>query len=41
LALHYEARFLQKPGALAQANQGFENILQRNGQTQGASSSAA
>ena len=31
LALHYEARFLQKPGALAQANQGFENILQRNG----------
>ena len=35
LALHYEARFLQKPGSLAQANQGFENILQRNGQTQG------
>lgn len=33
LALHYEARFLQKPGSLAQANQGFENILQRNGQT--------
>ena len=36
LALHYEARFLQKPGSLAQANQGFENILQRNDQTQGA-----
>ena len=31
LALHYEARFLQKPGSLAQANQGFENILSRNG----------
>ncbi len=30
LALHYEARFLQKPAALAQANQGFENILRRN-----------
>ena len=36
LALHYEARFLQKPGSLAQANQGFENILQRNDQTPGA-----
>ena len=35
LALHYETRFLQKPGSLAQANQGFENILQRNGQAQG------
>ena len=34
LALHYETRFLQKPGSLAQANQGFENILQRNGQAQ-------
>jgi hypothetical protein len=32
LALHYEARFLRKPGSLAQANQGFENILQRNSQ---------
>ena len=35
LALHYETRFLQKPDSLAQANQGFENILQRNGQAQG------
>ena len=35
LALHYETRFLQKPGSLAQANQGFENILQRNGQALG------
>jgi len=34
LALHYEARFLRKPGSLAQANQGFENILQRNAQSQ-------
>jgi AcrR family transcriptional regulator len=34
LALHYETRFLQKPDSLAQANQGFENILQRNGQAQ-------
>ena len=32
LALHYEARFLRKPGSLVQANQGFENILQRNSQ---------
>jgi len=39
LALHYEARFLRKPGSLAQANQGFENILQRNAQTQGAAPS--
>jgi AcrR family transcriptional regulator len=41
LALHYETRFLQKPGSLAQANQGFENILQRNAQTQGAAPSFA
>jgi AcrR family transcriptional regulator len=39
LALHYEARFLRKPGSLVQANQGFENILQRNAQTQGAAPS--
>ncbi len=32
LALHYEARFLEKPGAIARANQGFENILARYGQ---------
>lgn len=31
LALHYEARFLKNPGALARANQGFENILARFG----------
>ena len=41
LALHYETRFLQKPGSLAQANQGFENILQRNGQAQGLACVAA
>ena len=41
LALHYETRFLQKPGSLAQANQGFENILQRNVQTQGLACAAA
>jgi AcrR family transcriptional regulator len=39
LALHYEARFLQKPGSLKQANQGFENILRINGQFQGAPAS--
>ena len=27
LALHYEARFLKKPGSLDRANQGFANIL--------------
>jgi AcrR family transcriptional regulator len=27
LALHYEARFLQNPGAIERANIGFENIL--------------
>jgi len=27
LALHYEARFLKNPGAIARANTGFENIL--------------
>ena len=31
LALHYEARFLEKPGAIARANTGFENILLRYG----------
>ena len=41
LALHYETRFLQKPDSLAQANQGFENILQRNGQAQGLACVAA
>ena len=30
LALHYEARFLQKPDSLERANRAFENILQRN-----------
>jgi hypothetical protein len=35
LALHYEARFLQKPSSLTQANKGFENILRINGQFQG------
>src|SRR4051794_10251884 len=31
LALHYEARFLKSPGAMARANTGFENILRQNG----------
>jgi hypothetical protein len=31
LALHYEARFLQNPGSIARANQGFDNILARYG----------
>lgn len=31
LALHYEARFLEKPGAIDRANTGFENILRRYG----------
>ncbi len=29
LALHYEARFLKNPGAIARAHTGFENILLR------------
>jgi AcrR family transcriptional regulator len=33
LALHYEARFLRNPGALARANTGFDNILARYGAT--------
>jgi AcrR family transcriptional regulator len=31
LALHYEARFLKKPGSIDRANQGFANILLRYG----------
>lgn len=31
LALHYEARFLQKPGSIERANTGFANILARYG----------
>ena len=31
LALHYEARFLKSPHALARAQQGFENTLHRYG----------
>ncbi len=34
LALHYEARFLKNPGAIARAHTGFENILLRYGQPQ-------
>lgn len=33
LALHYEARFLKTPGAMARSNTGFENILLRYGKT--------
>ena len=29
LALHYEARFLQTPGSMGRAVQGFHNILAR------------
>jgi hypothetical protein len=31
LALHYEARFLHKPGSIARANKGFDNIVARYG----------
>lgn len=31
LAVHYEARFLQRPGALERARRGFDNILARYG----------
>lgn len=31
LALHYEARFLKKPGSIARANAGFDNILRLYG----------
>ena len=31
LALHYEARFLQKPGSIERAHKGFDNILLRYG----------
>ncbi|MGQ0709164.1 MAG: TetR/AcrR family transcriptional regulator [Rhodoferax sp.] len=31
LALHYEARFLQKPGSIERAHQGFAHILARYG----------
>lgn len=31
LALHYDARFLKNPGAIARANTGFEHILVRYG----------
>jgi AcrR family transcriptional regulator len=34
LALHYEARFLKNPGAIARAHTGFENILLRYGPPQ-------
>ena len=31
LALHYEARFLRKPGALERARRAFSQIMERNG----------
>jgi len=31
LALHYEARFLKKPGSMERAKKGFDNILARYG----------
>ena len=33
LSLHYEARFLKTPGAMARGNTGFENILLRYGKS--------
>ena len=33
LALHYEARFLENPGAIERANKGFGNILLRYGKS--------
>ena len=42
LALHYEARFLQTPGSMGRAVQGFHNILARYSAAQpGASAEAA
>ena len=38
LALHYEARFLHKPGALQRAETGFEHILLRYGKSAAAHS---
>lgn len=38
LALHYEARFLKSPAAIAHANAGFENILRQYGATPAAES---
>ncbi len=40
LALHYEARFLENPGAIERANTGFENILLRYGQSLASSRSS-
>jgi hypothetical protein len=37
LALHYEARFLRRPGAIGRANTGFEQILSRYAPRSGAS----
>ena len=37
LALHYEARFLKKPGSIERANRGFSNILARYGAPAGTS----
>ena len=31
LALHYEARFMRRPGSVTRARQGFRNILERYG----------
>ena len=31
LALHYEARFMRRPGSMERAEQGFHNILARHG----------
>ena len=38
LALHYEARFLKNPEAIAYANTGFQNILSRYGRAAGPAS---
>ena len=41
LALHYEARFLQTPGSMGRAVQGFHNILARYSDTTAAAQPAA
>ncbi|KQO25492.1 TetR/AcrR family transcriptional regulator [Acidovorax sp. Leaf78] len=41
LALHYEARFLQTPGSMGRAVQGFHNILARYSSAPAPSSAAA
>jgi AcrR family transcriptional regulator len=40
LALHYEARFLKRPGSIERAHTGFDNILMRYGSPQAIAASS-